>query len=103
MCSLSSPSPPTPLQEEARRRERSSYAEDQTLEWRGGLAQKRAVEERKKTMAEEVIIHSVYYLFEVSLFHPVQDRLHAVGVWVKIWMVACVNSGCICYCFTRAC
>lgn len=42
------------VQEEARRKEKSSYAEDQTLEWRGGLAQKRAAEERRKTMAEEV-------------------------------------------------
>lgn len=48
---------PSP-QEEARRRERSSYAEDQTLEWRGGLAQKKAVEERKKAMAENVSDHS---------------------------------------------
>lgn len=41
-------------QEDEKRRKKSIYDEDQTLEWRGGLAQKRAVEERRKAMEAEV-------------------------------------------------
>ncbi|KAG2482577.1 hypothetical protein HYH03_018501 [Edaphochlamys debaryana] len=39
--------------ERAARRKPSIYDEDQTLEWRSGLAQKREAEERRKAMEEE--------------------------------------------------
>lgn len=48
------------LQEEerAKKKKPSVYNEDQTLEWRGGLAQKRAKEEMAKAMQEEVRSHA---------------------------------------------
>lgn len=39
--------------ERAKKKKPSIYDEDQTLEWRGGLAQKREAEERRRQMQEE--------------------------------------------------
>lgn len=48
------------IQEDQRaaRKKPSIYDEDQTLEWRAGLAQKRGVEQRMRELQEEVrVLH----------------------------------------------